>query len=118
MKRGIREYGCEIANYESCSFADGEHGYRLKGRVRGESVVIISSILPDPESLFEEMSLHRLAFENGASEIRVVIPYLGYARQDRPTRPGEGSFGVMVLEWLQRMNPAHPQSPHLNLTSA
>jgi ribose-phosphate pyrophosphokinase len=106
LKRRVWGYGCEVANYESYTFADGEHRYRLKERVKGERVVIISSILPAPESLFEVLSLHRLAFENGASEIRVVIPYLGYARQDRPTRPGEGSLGVMVLEWLQKMNPA------------
>jgi ribose-phosphate pyrophosphokinase len=74
--------------------------------VKGESVVLIASILPDPGSLFEIMVLHHLVRENGARETTLVIPYLGYARQDRPTRPVEGSIGIMVIEWLQTTNPS------------
>jgi ribose-phosphate pyrophosphokinase len=36
----------------------------------------------------------------------VVIPYLGYARQDRPVQAGEGSLGVMVAELLRNLQPA------------
>ena len=106
LKKNLKKYGCEIAKYESYAFADGEHGYRLKENVRGKSVAIIASILPNPGSLFEIMVLHHLALENGARETTLVIPYLGYARQDRPARPGEGSIGIMVMEWLQRTNPS------------
>jgi ribose-phosphate pyrophosphokinase len=107
LRQNLKKYGCEIGKYDSYAFADGERGYRLRENVRGKSVVIIGSILPNPESLFEIMSLHHLVLENGARETKIVIPYLGYARQDRPTRPGEGSIGIMVMEWLQRMNPSN-----------
>jgi ribose-phosphate pyrophosphokinase len=106
LRRNLKKYGCETAQYESYGFADGERGYRLKESVRGESVVLIASILPNPGSLFEIMVLHHLALENGARETTLVIPYLGYARQDRPTKSGEGSIGIMVVEWLQKMNPS------------
>ncbi len=106
LKQNLKKYGCEIGKYESYAFADGERGYRLMENVRGKSVVIVASILPNPESLFEIVALHRLAVENGARETTIVIPYLGYARQDRPTRPGEGSIGIMVIELLQKMNPS------------
>jgi len=106
LKKNLKKIGCDIGQYESYVFADGERGYRLRENVRGKWVVIVASILPNPGSLFEITALHRLALENGAGGTTLVIPYLGYARQDRPTRPGEGSIGIMVIEWLQRLNPS------------
>jgi len=106
LRQNFKRYGCEIERYDSYAFADGERGYRLRENVRGERVVLIASVLPNPESLFEILALHRLLRENGVRKTTIVIPYLGYARQDRPTRPGEGSIGRMVLESLQEMNPS------------
>jgi ribose-phosphate pyrophosphokinase len=106
LSQNLKKYGCEIGPYDSYAFADGERGYRLRENVRGKSVALIASVLPNPESLFEILVLHRLVLENGSRKTTVVIPYLGYARQDRPTRPGEGSIGRMVIEFLQKMNPS------------
>jgi ribose-phosphate pyrophosphokinase len=106
LKQNLKKIGCDIGQYESYVFADGERGYRLRENVRGKWVTIVASILPNPGSLFEITALHRLALENGAGGTTLVIPYLGYARQDRPTRPGEGSIGIMVIEWIERMNPS------------
>lgn len=106
LRGNLKKYGFDIGEYESYAFADGERGCRLKENVNGRSVAIMGSILPNPESLFEIMVLNRLAIENGARKTTLIIPYLGYARQDRPTRPGEGSIGFMVFELLQKMNPS------------
>jgi len=106
LRRNLIRYGCEIGQHESYAFADGERGYRLGQNVRGEKVVLLASVLPNPESLFEILALHRLLGENGVRKTKIVIPYLGYARQDRSTRPGEGSMGIMVTELLERMNPS------------
>jgi ribose-phosphate pyrophosphokinase len=106
LRQKFKKCGCEIGRYESYAFADGERGYRLSENVRGERVVLVAPVLPNPTSLFEILALHRLFRENGARETTVVIPYLGYARQDRPARPGEGSMGIMVTELLQKMNPS------------
>jgi len=92
---------------EYYAFADGERSYRLKDGVEGELAGVVGSVLPDPQSLFDLMALHQLARENGAKETFLIVPYLGYARQDRPSRPGEGSIGVMVVELLQEINPSH-----------
>ncbi len=106
LRRNFIRFGCEIGQHESYAFADGERGYRLKQNVRGERVVLLASVLPNPESVFEISALHRLFRENGARKMAIVVPYLGYARQDRPARPGEGSMGIMVTELLERMNPS------------
>jgi ribose-phosphate pyrophosphokinase len=106
LRQNFKKFGCELGQFESYVFADGERGYRLKVKVKGKSIVIVASILPDPESLFELMALHRLVLENGARESIFFIPYLGYARQDRPSRPGEGSIGIMVVNLLKKMNPS------------
>lgn len=106
LKQNLEKCRRKIGRQESYAFADGERGYRLKENVKGKSIVIIASILPNPESLFELMALHRLVVENGARESIFFIPYLGYARQDRPSRPGEGSIGIMVVNLLQKMNPS------------
>ncbi len=106
LARNIKKHRFEIGRYESYVFADGERGYRLKEDIREESAVFIGSVLPNPESLFEILAFHRLARDNGARNIVFFIPYLSYARQDRPARPGEGSIGRMVIETLQRVNPS------------
>ncbi len=103
LERSLRKEGCRIGRHESYVFADGESGYRLKDEVKGEAVVILASVLPAPESLFQLMAMNRLARENGAAGVVLIIPYLGYARQDRPTRSGEASIGIMVLELLRRI---------------
>ena len=106
LKRSFSAHGCDLGAYEFQTFADGERGYRLKDEVRGKGVAIVASILPDPASLFDLMALHHLVREKKARKTILVIPSLGYARQDRPSRPGEGSIGIMVLELIQKMAPS------------
>ncbi len=106
LKGPLKKHGFTVATIEFYAFADKEHGYRLKDSVEGESVGVIASVLPDPQSLFDLMSLHHLMRENGARETNLIVPYLGYARQDRPNRAGEGSIGVMVAELLHKIGPS------------
>ena len=101
LRASLVRHGWTIGRYESSVFADRERGYLLQEEVGGESIAIIASVLPAPESLFDLLALHRLLAENGA-EIALVIPYLGYARQDRPDRKGAAGIGVMVAEILRQ----------------
>jgi ribose-phosphate pyrophosphokinase len=103
LKRAFKTKGLRIGRYESHTFADGEKNMRLLEDVRDKPAVLVASILSDPASLFELLVLHRLLDENGASQISILIPYFGYARQDRPTRKGEGGIGVMFAELLKEM---------------
>lgn len=102
LRSSLARHGCAIGRYESSAFADRERAYLLKEEVAGRSVAVIASVLPASESLFDLLALHRLLLENGAAEVALIVPYLGYARQDRPNRKGEASIGVMVVELLRQ----------------
>ena len=106
LRSSLLKHGCAIGRYEISGFADRERRYRLKGEVTGQSVAIVASVLPAPESLFDLLALHRLFRENGAAEIALIVPYLGYARQDRPAGRGEAGIGVMVVELLRWLKPS------------
>lgn len=69
-------------------FPDGEMYLRIGGRLVGEDVVLVQSTRSD-EDLLELILLEDAAREAGARRVIVVVPYLGYARQDRPFFPGE-----------------------------
>ncbi len=102
----LKKHGFDLGQIESYAFADGERGYRLKDNVQGESAGVVGSILPDPQSLFDLMAFHHIVRENGAQELALLIPYLGYARQDRSSRPGEGAIGIMIIELVQSIKPS------------
>ena len=103
LRPSLVKQGRAIGDYETYTFADQERGYRLKEDVQGKSIALIASILPAPESLFELLALYRLIVENGAAETVLIVPYLGYARQDRPLRKGEAGIGLMVAEILKHL---------------
>ncbi|HTT26233.1 MAG TPA: ribose-phosphate diphosphokinase [Thermoplasmata archaeon] len=69
-------------------FPDGEMYLRIGGRLTGEDVVVVQSTRSD-EDLLELILLEDAVREAGARRLFVVVPYFGYARQDRPFFPGE-----------------------------
>jgi ribose-phosphate pyrophosphokinase len=69
-------------------FPDGEMYLRIGGRLTGEDVVVVQSTRSD-EDLLELILLEDAVREAGARRLVVVVPYFGYARQDRPFFPGE-----------------------------
>ncbi|MCI4368586.1 MAG: ribose-phosphate diphosphokinase [Thermoplasmata archaeon] len=69
-------------------FPDGELYVRIGGRLEGEDVVLVQSTRTD-EDLLQLLLLEDAVREAGARRLYVVVPYLGYARQDRSFFPGE-----------------------------
>ena len=70
-------------------FPDGENKITLKGKFSKGKIIVVQSIYPPVDSnLFQALSLISKAKEY-SSEVLVVAPYLGYARQDREFLPGE-----------------------------
>ncbi len=68
-------------------FADGEIFVRIDENVRGRDVFIIQSTNPPAENILELLILIDAALRASAARITAVIPYFGYARQDRKDQP-------------------------------
>ncbi|MBT3329136.1 MAG: ribose-phosphate pyrophosphokinase [Nitrosopumilus sp.] len=70
-------------------FPDGESKITLIGKISGKKSIVVQSIYPPVDTnLVQALSLITKAKEN-SSEVIAVIPYMGYARQDREFLPGE-----------------------------
>jgi ribose-phosphate pyrophosphokinase len=102
LRSSLTRHGGTIGRYRTSAFADRERRYLLKEDVKGGAVAIIASVLPAPESLFDLLALHRLLLENGSAGIDLIVPYLGYARQDRSDGRETAAIGVMVAELLRQ----------------
>jgi len=70
-------------------FPDGESKITLKGKFSKGKTIVVQSIYPPVDSnLIQALSLISKAKDH-STEVLVVVPYLGYARQDREFLPGE-----------------------------
>ena len=83
-----RLLGAHLVPGEAKRFPDGEGLVRILEPVKGHDVVVVQSTAPDP-NLVELLLWQDAAWEAGARSVTSVIPYLGYARQDRSFAPGE-----------------------------
>jgi ribose-phosphate pyrophosphokinase len=68
-------------------FADGEIFVRINENVRGRDIFIIQPTPPPADNIFELLLLIDAARRASAARITAVIPYFGYARQDRKDQP-------------------------------
>lgn len=85
----------QISNYlkiplcdaEIKRFSDGEISVKINENIRGTDVFIIQSTNPPAENLLELLVILDAAKRASAERITAVIPYYGYARQDRKDQP-------------------------------
>ena len=83
-------------------FADGEILVEPEESVRGRSVYIVQSTCsPVSEKLMEVLIAIDACKRASAKEINVVMPYFGYARQDRKARPRQPITAKLVADLLQ-----------------
>lgn len=91
-----RQLECKLADVEIKRFPDQECYVKVRENLDGMEAVIVQSTYPDPNIV--ELFLLQDAVRNaGASTITTVIPYYGYARQDKSFGMGEAvSAGLMA----------------------
>jgi ribose-phosphate pyrophosphokinase len=77
---------CKVASCEFKRFPDGELYTRITDDIKDEEVTIVQSIRTDSDLI---CLLQLIDAVEEAHETKVVIPYLGYARQDKKFEPGE-----------------------------
>jgi ribose-phosphate pyrophosphokinase len=93
--------GLPLGEMETFRFADGEVSVRITESVRGEDVFVIQPTGPPVnEHLIELLVILDALRRASAGRITAVIPYFGYARQDRKTRPREPITSKLVANLL------------------
>ncbi|HUU47916.1 MAG: ribose-phosphate pyrophosphokinase [Nitrosopumilus sp.] len=88
-KKISKKLKANFVNSEVKIFPDGENKITLKGKLSKDKTIVVQSIYPPVDSnLIQALSLVSKA-RDYSTEVIVVIPYMGYARQDREFLPGE-----------------------------
>lgn len=88
LARGIANaYGQELGSVEIKNFSDGEIYVHYEESIRGRDVFLIQSTQPNGDNWLELFLLIDAAKRASAGRITAVIPYFGYARQERKDQP-------------------------------
>ena len=93
-----KEIGTQLGNAEVKSFADGEVSVSIYETVRGsDAFVVQSTCKPVNDSLMELLIMIDALRRASAGRITAVIPYFGYARQDRKAKARDSFMSMIVL---------------------
>lgn len=81
------EFGVELGKSDVIEFSDGEFQPSFEENIRGRDVFIVQSTFAPADNLFELLMMVEAARRSSARNIVAVIPYFGFARQDRKDKP-------------------------------
>ena len=94
-------YGVPIGNVITSTYSDGEFQPSFEESVRGTRVFIIGSTNPGPNNLMEMLLMLDAAKRASARHITAVLPYFGWARQDRKDKPRVPIAAKLVAKMLE-----------------
>lgn len=92
--------GVPLGKIDLETFSDGELRVAFKENIRGENVFLIQSTNPPAENLMELLLMLDAAKRASAKTVTAVIPYYGYARQDRKDQPRVPISARMILDLM------------------
>ena len=96
-----KEIGTQLGNAEVKSFADGEVSVSIYETVRGSDVFVVQSTCkPVNDSLMELLVMIDALRRASAGRITAVIPYFGYARQDRKAKARDPISAKLVANMV------------------
>jgi ribose-phosphate pyrophosphokinase len=93
-------YGEPLGKVDYQLFSDGEMSPFIAESVRGHEVFLIQSTIPPSDNLMELLLMVDAAKRASASSVNVVIPYFGYARQDRKDKPRVAIAAKLIANLL------------------
>ncbi len=93
-------YGKPLGDVSLLRFSDGEFQPSFEETVRGADVFIIQSTVPPVDNLFELLLMIDAAKRASARHIIAVLPYFGFARQDRKDKPRVAIGAKLVANLL------------------
>lgn len=96
-----KAFGAELGNVAFSRYSDGEFQPSFEESVRGARVFIIGSTNPSSENLMEMLLMLDAAKRASARHITAVMPYFGWARQDRKDKPRVPIGAKLVAKLLE-----------------
>jgi ribose-phosphate pyrophosphokinase len=94
------KFGAPLGNVNVLRFSDGEFQTSIEETVRGANVFFVQSTFPPTDNLFELLLMVDAARRSSAKQIIAVIPYFGFARQDRKDQPRVAIGAKLVANML------------------
>ncbi|MBT7654911.1 MAG: ribose-phosphate pyrophosphokinase [Flavobacteriaceae bacterium] len=95
------KYGAEIGKVNFSRYSDGEFQPSFEESVRGARVFLIGSTNPSSENLMELLLMLDAAKRASARHITAVMPYFGWARQDRKDKPRVPIGAKLIAKLLE-----------------
>lgn len=95
-----QHYGKRLGECTSTTFSDGELNFYYEESVRGANVFLIQSTLPPADNIMELLLMIDAARRASAQYVTAVVPYYGYARQDRKDKPRVSIAAKLVANLL------------------
>ena len=98
-----KKLGTQLGNAEVGTFSDGEKSVSIYETVRGSDVFVVQSTCsPVNDNLMELLIMIDAMKRASAGRITAVVPYFGYARQDRKTKPRDPISAKLVANLITR----------------
>ncbi|MBO4445161.1 MAG: ribose-phosphate pyrophosphokinase [Bacteroidaceae bacterium] len=91
---------CDLGNMIVTHFADGEFAVSYEESIRGKDVFLVQSTFPKADNLMELLLMIDAAKRASAHSIIAVMPYFGWARQDRKDKPRVSIGAKLVADLL------------------
>jgi len=94
-------YGSSLGSVITSTYSDGEFQPSFEESIRGSRVFIIGSTNPGPKNLMEMLLMLDAAKRASARHITAVMPYFGWARQDRKDKPRVPIAAKLIAKMLE-----------------
>ena len=95
-----KSLNCKLGNMNIQKFADGEFSVSYEESIRGKHVFLVQSTFPNSDNLMELLLMIDAAKRASAGKIIAVIPYFGWARQDRKDKPRVSIGAKLIADML------------------
>ncbi|MCD8404025.1 ribose-phosphate pyrophosphokinase [Tenacibaculum dicentrarchi] len=96
-----KEYGIPLGDVTTTHFSDGEFQPAFEESIRGRRIFLIGSTFPSTDNLMEMLLMCDAAKRASARHITAVMPYFGWARQDRKDKPRVAIGAKLVAKLLE-----------------
>jgi len=100
-KKIAANFGVDLGNVITSTYSDGEFQPSFEESIRGTRIFLIGSTNPSSENLMELLLMIDAAKRASARHITAVIPYFGWARQDRKDKPRVPIAAKLVAKMLE-----------------